>query len=47
MRRSDIANLPAAAQLTLETDIRAHDVYSLLAKQETPQRDFTAPPIVL
>ena len=47
MRRSDIANLPAAAQLTLETDIRAHDVYSLLAKQETPQRDFTVPPIVL
>lgn len=47
MRRADTVALPPSAQAILETDIRAHDVYALLAKQETPQRDFTVAPIVI
>ncbi len=47
MRRADTVSLPASAQAVLEADIRAHDVYGLLAKQELSQRDFTVPPIVI
>ena len=47
VRRSDTATLTASTQAILEADIRAHDVYALIAKQEAPQRDFCIPPIVI
>lgn len=47
VRRADTVSLSASAQAILEADIRAHDVYALLAKQEAPQRDFNVPPIVI
>ncbi len=47
VRRADTAALSASAQAVLEADVRAHDVYALIAKQEAPQRDFCIPPIVI
>ncbi len=47
IRRADAADCPPAAQAMLELDIRAHDIYALLARQESPLRDFSQPPILL
>lgn len=47
IRRADIAGCPPAALSLLELDLRAHDIYALLARQESPLRDFSQPPIVV
>lgn len=47
IRRADIAACPPAAQDQIDLDLRAHDIYALLARQESPLRDFSQPPIVI
>lgn len=47
IRRADIENCPPAGQALIDLDMRAHDIYALLAKQDSPVRDFSQPPVVL
>ena len=47
IRRADIVSCPPSAQALIELDLRAHDIYALLARQESPLRDFSQPPIVI
>jgi len=47
IRRADVSALPPAAQDLMAADIRAHELYGLLCGKNTPQADFSAPPIVM